>query len=111
MNNESIMAPGCTGTRVQKLADFEGVQVLKVDVEPGGEIPLHTHECAATMVVIKGKARTLGECSRAVAQGDVVVKIPNEPHGFSEVREPFSFISISDNAGILRQDGWDITYK
>jgi quercetin dioxygenase-like cupin family protein len=111
MNTEPIEVPGCKGTTVHELLLDEGVQVLKVEVEPGGEIPLHSHECAATMVITKGSARTLGKDARAVRTGDVVVKSPNEPHGFTDVSEQFQFISISDHSGILQKDSWDLKYS
>lgn len=110
MNNERLTVPGCRGTTAQKLLLDDGIQVLKVVVEPGGEIPLHAHECAATMVITKGSARTLGKDGRPVKAGDVVVKSPNEPHGFTQVSEHFEFISISNDRGILLADSWDLSY-
>ena len=110
MSTEKVAVPGCRSTTVQKLLLEDGMQVLKVEVDPGGEIPLHTHECAATMVIVRGRARTLGKDGRVVSAGEVVVKAPNEPHGFTEVEEPFWFISISDDGGIMRANGWDIKY-
>src|SRR5713226_6744271 len=97
-----IDALGCRLTTVEALSTQEGVQVLKVRVEPGGEIPLHQHDCAATMVVVSGSARTLGKDGRLARKGDVVVKAANEPHGFVDITEPFCFISISEGGGIVR---------
>ena len=48
--------------------------------------------------------------SRYVDRGEVLVKGPGESHGFEDVREPFSFISISYDKGIMRPDGFDIRY-
>ncbi len=110
MNAKRILVPGCRGTTVHQLLTERGLQVLKVEVEPGGEIPLHSHECAATMVVMKGRARTLGKDGRFAAAGDVVIKAPKEPHGFTDITEPFSFISISNEEGILREEDWDLAY-
>lgn len=111
MCKKKVSVPGCQGTTVQNLLQEVGLQVLKVEVEAKGEIPLHTHECAATMIVVKGGAcALLGGSSRIVDVGDVIVKGPNEPHGFTNVDKPFSFISICDNDGILKERGWDITY-
>lgn len=110
MSNEKIAIPGCLGTTVQKLFSKDGTQVLRVEVEPGGEIPMHMHECAATMVIIKGSALALGCSPRLVSTGDVVVKTPNELHGFAEIKEPFGFISVSDNQGIMQNDQWDIAF-
>lgn len=110
MNTEPIDVPGCKGTTVHELLLDEGVQVLKVEVETGGEIPLHSHECAATMVITKGSARTLGKDAHAVSAGDIVVKSRNEPHGFTDVSQHFEFISISDRNGIMKTDSWDLKY-
>jgi len=110
MNTPKIAVPGCIGTFVTEVLEEEGCQILKVDVEPGGEIPLHSHACSATMVIMRGKSRALGKGERMVKKGDVVVKAPHEPHGFTEVTEPFSFLSISDNKGIMQRDGWDMKY-
>jgi quercetin dioxygenase-like cupin family protein len=111
MNTEMIEVPGCKGTTVRELLVDKGVQVLKVEVEPGGEIPLHSHECAATMVITKGSARTLGKDSHAVSAGDIVVKSRNEPHGFTDVSQHFEFISISDHHGIMQPNSWDMDYQ
>jgi quercetin dioxygenase-like cupin family protein len=110
MKDERLIVPGCKGTTAQKLLQDETVQVLKIEVEPGGEIPLHAHECAATMIIITGSASTLGKNGRKVHAGDVVVKSPNEPHGFANVNERFEFISVSDNKGIMREEEWDLQY-
>ena len=110
MKTDKLEVPGCKKTTVRKLHEEPGLQILRVDVEPGGEIPLHAHDCAATMVILEGSALTLGKGERVVKKGDVVAKSPHEPHGFSNIREGFSFVSLSDEAGILRPDGWDMRY-
>jgi quercetin dioxygenase-like cupin family protein len=110
MNTEAIDVPGCMGTTVQPLVSDGSIQVLMVEVAPGGVIPLHAHDCAATMVITKGAARTLGKDGRVVTKGDVVVKAAREPHGFSEIKEPFAFLSISDGQGIVSPKGWDMAY-
>lgn len=107
MQNQ-VLVPGCPGTTVRELQPAHGLQFLEVNIESGGEVPLHTHECASTMIVTRGSARKLtrnGKSER-VKQGDVIAKAAKEPHGFTEVgEEGFQFISLSDNAGIVRQDG------
>ncbi len=102
--------PGTSKAYVQELLTQDGLQVMKVLVEKGGEIPMHRHDCAATMVVVAGKAKSLGTHGRMVQKGDIIVKKPNEPHGFAEVTEPFTFISISDEKGIMQKGHWDINY-
>ncbi len=110
MNNMKQSVPGSRGTTVQEILTENGVQVLKVEVESGGEIPLHAHECAATMIVLRGSARALGKNSRIVREGDVVTKVPHEPHGFNEIADGFVFISVSNQAGIIKAGRWDLEY-
>ncbi len=110
MKSEILEVPGCSQTTIRKLFEEEGLQILEVEVQPGGEIPLHTHDCAATMVILDGKARALGNHERQVNRGDVVVKQPHEPHGFDGIDGPFSFVSISNENGIVRSNGWDLKY-
>src|SRR5688572_15047557 len=102
--------PGCKGTTVQQIFSGDGVQVLRVEVQPDGEIPLHQHNCAAKMVIVQGRARALGKVERIAAKGDVIVKAANEPHGFTDVTEPFVFLSISDGDGIVKPDRWDMDF-
>lgn len=112
MEMKQIEVPGCKGTTVQNLYTIPRMQVMKVDVSPGGEIPMHKHSCAATMVIMKGEAKALGKGKdRVVRKGEIVAKAGNEPHGFTEVKEPFSFISISYDDGIMRNpNNWDMEY-
>ncbi|TWT40529.1 hypothetical protein RAS1_42410 [Phycisphaerae bacterium RAS1] len=107
---EKKEVPGCRGTRVQELFAGRDVQVLLVEVDPAGEIPIHVHDCAATMVIVEGEARALGTHERVVGKGDVVVKAPREPHGFSGIGKRFSFVSVSDGRGIMHNDDWDLEY-
>lgn len=110
MRTEGVTVPGCKGTTVRELLLEDGIQILKVEVEAGGEIPLHSHECAATMVITKGSACTLGKDGRLVHAGEVVIKAPSEPHGFTGVNEHFEFISISNDKGIMKDSSWDMSY-
>lgn len=105
---KTMTVPGCAGTTVRELRPVHGLQFLEVNIERGGEVPLHTHECAATMIVTRGSARKLTENGKSelVKSGDVIAKAAREPHGFTEVgEEGFQFISLSDNGGIVRQVG------
>lgn len=112
MKQETIAVPGCKGTTVQEIFSDGQVQVMKVDVEPNGEIPMHSHDTPATMIVVSGSAMALGKACKYVRKGDVVVKVANEAHGFTEITEPFSFISISHGQGIMHKSGqsWDMHY-
>lgn len=107
-----ILLPGSKGVKVELLSQFGKTQVLRVRVAPGGEIPLHTHDCNSGMGIVAGNARTLGkECDRIVYPGDYIYKPAGTPHGFCEVGdEGFEFISISDSGGIVQGDRWDLSY-
>lgn len=105
-----IPVPGCSATTAELLLQADGVQILRVRVAVGGEIPTHAHDCAAAMFVVAGSATAVGEESRVVHAGDVVVKAKREPHGFTNVTAPFSFISVSSDGGILRDGGWDLQF-
>lgn len=113
MQNQ-VAVPGCRGITVRELQPAHGLQFLEVNIERGGEVPLHTHECAATMIVTRGSARKLAGNGKSelVKPGDVITKAAKEPHGFAEVgEEGFQFISLSDNEGIVRQGGnLDMTF-
>ncbi len=111
MNDDAINVPGCSGTTVKQLCSQPELQVLLVEVQRGGTIPLHEHDCAATMVITKGSATTLGKGGRIVKKGDVVVKTAHEPHGFADISEDFAFLSISDGLGIMQTDHWDLQFQ
>lgn len=108
---DKMSVPGCPGTTAEVLLNADGVQVLRVNVAVGGEIPVHSHDCAATMFVTSGCATAVGRGERLVRAGDVVVKKKQEPHGFTNVVAAFSFISVSNDGGILRDDTWNLHYS
>jgi len=116
LSQEHIRVPGCSGVTVREMPSAHGLHILEVNVAPGGEIPLHTHDCAATMIITRGSACKLisGGSGDYVGPGDVVRKAKGEPHGFSAIGEDgFQFISFSDGDGILREhsdDDWDLRY-
>jgi len=110
VNSTKVAVPGCNKTTVQEILNDNDVHILKVDVAPGGEIPLHYHNCAATMVIIKGEASAIGKKRKTVSKGDVVIKQSEEPHGFTDIKEPFCFISISSGKGIYQDKDWDMKY-
>jgi quercetin dioxygenase-like cupin family protein len=111
MKKQNLSVPGCNKTKVEHLVTGDDFQVLKVDVAPGGEIPFHSHSCAATMLIIQGSAKVLGKTMEYTKIGDVIKKAPNESHGFVDISEPFSFISISYGKGILQDSKWDMNFS
>lgn len=107
-----LPVPGSKGAFVELLGCVGNTQILRVHVVPGGEIPLHTHDCNSGMGITAGSARTLGkECDRLVRPGDYIYKPAGTPHGFTSVgEEGFEFISISDGEGIFQGENWDLSY-
>lgn len=108
--DERVTVPGCKHTFVREIESKDSSQVMLVDVLAGGEIPLHTHNSSATMVILSGKAKALGHKSRYVKKGDVIVKASNEPHGFTDITDDFRFVSISYGEGIKQESNWDMKY-
>ncbi|HEV7449353.1 MAG TPA: cupin domain-containing protein [Candidatus Paceibacterota bacterium] len=109
----AIRVPGCPGTSIRELLSMHpGLQILEVTVESGGRIPLHLHDCAATMIVTRGSARklTADGSTQPVKPGDVLAKAAKEPHGFDDVGEGgFTFISLSDGRGIVDPSLHEVT--
>ncbi len=110
MTEKPIRVPGCKRTTVSVLFTDRRTQILKVHVARGGEIPLHQHKAAATMIILRGKARVLGKERRAVRPGSVVAKKSMEPHGFSDVRSALTFLSFASRGSIVKESRWDLQY-
>jgi len=110
MENKQINVPGCKDVVVKDLLTENGLQIMKVNVGVGGEIPLHKHGCMATMVITEGQAKILGKNGGIAKKGDVVTKVSNELHGFTDVKGPFSFVSISSGKGIMQENIWDMDF-
>lgn len=107
-----LVVPGSTGVTIEPLGSIGGVQLNKVRVAPGGQIPLHSHECNSGMGITQGSARTLGKDeNKPVRPGDYIYKPSGTLHGFTDIgAEGFEFISMSDGDGIVLNTGWDIAY-
>jgi quercetin dioxygenase-like cupin family protein len=96
-----INVPGCKDTFVQEISSDGKVQVMNVEVEKKEMMPFHSHDCAATMIITEGAATALGRKKRSVKQGDIVIRKRNARHGFSDIKNTFSSISLSDGHGIM----------
>ncbi len=110
MNIVSMTVPGCTGTEIQELFSIERMQILKVDVKKDSEIPVHTHRACVTMIVLSGKAKIIGAEHREVKKGDVMVIPSCQEHGFTEVKDDLSFISIVEGNKIIDGGVWDMRF-
>lgn len=78
-----------TGAKTYAMRHFE--------IQPGGIIPLHTHEEEHEIFVLEGQAKVIGELEGTVAKKDDVVFVPsNFPHGYdnTEGNVPFRFICV-----------------
>lgn len=89
-------------------------QEILVEVEPNGDIPLHTHTVDATMIILDGAATVLSEDGglrgQSVSRGDVVCFEKNKRHGFKASGTGLLF--LSRNGGIVGEPGraWDIDF-
>lgn len=88
-------------------------QRVLVQVEPGAEIPPHSHMVDATMIPVAGSATVLSDDEdngRIVHPGNCVFFHAGGQHGFRAGPDGFSF--VSENGGIVDSDGhWDITFS
>ncbi|MHA2210657.1 MAG: cupin domain-containing protein, partial [Candidatus Thorarchaeota archaeon] len=67
------------------------------EMQPGGIIPIHTHDEEHEIFILNGEAKVLGDCDKDVARKDDVVFIPaDHPHGYDNTdgKEVFSFICV-----------------
>lgn len=86
-------------------------QSVLVRIEPGGQIPLHSHSVDAEMFIVAGSGWV---CSvdatngRHVSPGFRVFYEKDKPHGFRAGKEGLSF--ISNNGGIVDEEPakWDL---
>ncbi|MEO0094339.1 MAG: cupin domain-containing protein [candidate division WOR-3 bacterium] len=66
-------------------------------IEPGGEIPVHTHNnMEHEIFIIEGEGIMIDGISEIpVKKGDAILVLPNEKHGFvNNADNPFRFICI-----------------
>lgn len=107
--------PSLPGIAVMALMAGESLkrgepQHVLVEVPPDGEIPLHTHKVRARMFVVAGDAKVLSNDQsingRMVGVGDVVDFEPDIGHGFQAGPNGMRF--VSENGGIVGDDGWDM---
>jgi len=86
VKKEEISVEGIEGTRIQwLLAQKENVPhfyMRLVSVEPGGIIPLHSHEVIHEMYILKGKGAVLHEDGETPIEAGSFIYMPiNEVHG------------------------------
>jgi len=90
-------------------------QEVLVELEPNGDIPLHSHTVDATMIILNGGATVLSEDGdlngRRISRGDVVFFEKNRRHGFKALESGLLF--LSRNGGIVGEPGrpWDIDFQ
>lgn len=114
---ERISHEGLPGVGAYVLQAHGGparLEELLVEVEPNGEVPLHTHSVDATMIILDGAAKVLSEDhdlnGRQVSRGDVVFFEKDRMHGFKASDSGLLF--LSRNGGIIGNAGgpWDISF-
>jgi len=86
VKKEEIPVEGIKGTKIQWLLgpknDVPHFYMRYVTVEPGGIIPLHTHETIHEMYIVKGKGAVLHEDGETPFEAGNFIYMPaNEVHG------------------------------
>ncbi|MHA2118983.1 MAG: cupin domain-containing protein [Candidatus Thorarchaeota archaeon] len=96
-----IPLPGATKTTMRWLIGRRtGAKTYAMryfEMQPGGKIPLHSHNEEHEIFVLRGEAKVLGECDVDVVKKDDVVFIPaDHPHGYDNTdgEAVFSFICV-----------------
>jgi quercetin dioxygenase-like cupin family protein len=90
-------------------------QDLLVQVNPGGQVPLHSHSVDATMFIVDGEAIVISDDEslngQTVHRGDVVDFERNIRHGFKA--SPLGLLFVSRNGGIIDEgsNAWDIQFQ
>lgn len=110
MKVKTTPLPGCVKTTVQEIYTHNDLQILKVDVEHNGEVPMHTHKSNVTMLVLSGFAHVIGDNNYVVQKGDIIKVKPEQPHGFTRVEQNLSFISIIEGDNLIQNGKYDISY-
>jgi quercetin dioxygenase-like cupin family protein len=106
--------PGVGAYVLQAHGEPAHLEELLVEVEPNGEVPLHTHSVDATMIILDGTAKVLSEDhelnGKQVSRGDVVFFEKERMHGFKAAASGLLF--LSRNGGIVGTPGapWDISF-
>jgi quercetin dioxygenase-like cupin family protein len=106
--------PGVAAYLLQARGDSAPLEELLVEVEPNGEVPLHSHSVDATMIILDGAAEVLSEDhdlnGKQVSRGDVVLFEKDRRHGFKVSDSGLLF--LSRNGGIVGKAGrpWDISF-
>lgn len=103
VDKEDIPIKGGEGAEIQWLiADKQGADkfyMRLVTLEPGGSIPLHSHDIIHEMYVTSGDGAVVKESGeeQAITKGSFVYIPGNEKHGFKNTgEENFEFICCID---------------
>ncbi len=116
MFSRQFPAPATTGASrcmLTHLGNTEEGSLLFVEVDGGGDIPLHSHQEPAHMRVVRAKKalKLLADGTSApVEVGEVISKESMEPHGFRVEEDGYlSFLSLSKE--IVALDGQLVDYQ
>ena len=81
--------PFLNGVMLRHVRDLKGERIedlnLRIfEVQPGTENPLHAHDYAHDLFVLKGEGLVrLGDSDQRILEGDIVAIDPDESHSFA----------------------------
>ncbi|MFX1562246.1 MAG: cupin domain-containing protein [Promethearchaeota archaeon] len=97
---EKVTTYGATGTTIRWLINRDNgartFAMRRFVVQPGGEIPLHSHKEDHEIYILAGKGVAFTEERELSIMKDMFLYVPpNEPHGYRNPgRTPLVFICI-----------------
>lgn len=91
--------PGTTSTTAQTISQGPDMEVQRVVIRPGGEIPMHSHPFGQSYCVVEGQGViTTPRGKTNVDRGDAGYFAPNEPHSWQNTGKA-DLVFISSSAG------------
>ena len=97
-----------TGVQALRLVNRDrGARTMTAGVatfEPGAAIPLHTHPCEETVVILKGRAvAQIEDRTFHLSTHDATIVPPRTPHCFrNETREPMTIAYFYPDVDVSR---------
>ncbi len=77
------------------LACGKSAMAVRVDLDKGAQVPLHTHPHEQTGHLASGRATLqIGDCAVELTPGDGYAIPPNVPHGVIECPENSVFVDV-----------------
>ena len=99
-SEEQVTHYGSTGTTIRRLIDkTNGARTFamrRFEVQPGGEIPLHSHEADHEIYILSGEGIAFTPKEEVSIKSDMFLYVPpNEEHGYRNTgKSPLIFICV-----------------